>query len=155
MDDQRSPCCLTRSSRETFVLQPGFLLHHPNQFAEPHPQRVGDAPEGVHVGVFGARLDHGKVAAGHPGQAGQHLLGQILPDAQITDDAPGDFAVVWNHGFSPFANRRRCASIRGRVFFANFAKGKKLSAKTDRKKKKACYASFESLLGMRTKRNGG
>lgn len=121
---RNAPCRLARSSRETFVLQPGFFLHHTEQFAEPHSQSVGDAPEGVHVGVFGTHLDHGKVAAGHPGQAGQHLLGQVLPDAQITDDSSGDFAVVWDHGFSPFANRRRFASTKGRAFSANFAKEK-------------------------------
>ncbi len=120
-----------------------------------HPQGVGDTPEGVHAGVFGARLDHGKVAAGHPGQAGQHLLRQVLPDAQITDDPPGDFAVVWDHGFSPFADSRRFASIRGHVIFANFAKGKNLSANADRKKLKACYSPFGPLFTMRMERNGG
>ena len=121
------PCRLEAAKRGDFLYS-CFLLHHPDQFAQPQAQGVGDAPERVHIGVFGACFDHGQVAAGHAGQAGQHLLGQVLADAQAADDSPGDFAVVRDHGIFPFSRLIDFRLHQRACFFCEFCEGKNVAA---------------------------
>ena len=139
------PCRLEAAKRGDFLYS-CFLLHHPDQFAQPQAQGVGDAPERVHIGVFGSRFDHGQMAAGHACQAGQHLLGQVLADAQGADDSPGDFAVVRDHGIFPLFAFDRLSSPSEGLFFLRILRGEKccraLSANADGGAPTVWYAFF-------------
>ena len=62
------------------------LLHHQEQFAQRKIQRPGDAPQGFHIGIFGAAFDHAQMAARNASQPAEHFLRHAALDTKLGEE---------------------------------------------------------------------